>query len=107
MNIKFSFAATEFLKTSNEKVREKIIYNARKITITVDKEIFKKLNGEIWELRTIYERQCYRFLAFWDKRDNKNTLVIVTHGFVKKTSKTPKAEIEKAERMRKQYFAEN
>lgn len=47
MNIKFSFAATEFLKTLNEKVREKIIYNARKITITVDKEIFKKLNGEI------------------------------------------------------------
>jgi len=107
MKIQFNKEAIDFLKTLNEKVREKIIYNARKITITVDKEIFKKLEGEIWELRTIYERQCYRFLAFWDKRDNKNTLVIVTHGFVKKTSKTPKAEIEKAERMRKQYFAEN
>ena len=107
MKIQFNKEAIDFLKTLNEKVREKIIYNARKITITVDKEIFKKLEGEIWELRTIYERQCYRFLAYWDKRDNRNTLVIVTHGFVKKTSKTPKAENEKAERMRKKYFAEN
>jgi phage-related protein len=107
MKIQFNKEAIDFLKTLNEKVREKILYNARKITITVDKEIFKKLEGEIWELRTIYEKQCYRFLAFWDKRNNQNTLIIVTHGFIKKTSKTPKAEIEKAERLRKQYFAEN
>ena len=107
INIIFSNESKRFMKQLDEKVREKILYNARKITITVDKEIFKKLDGEIWELRTIYEKQCYRFLAFWDKRNNQNTLIIVTHGFIKKTSKTPKAEIEKAERLRKQYFAEN
>ena len=99
--------AREFLISLNEKVRDKIVYNARKATITIDKELFKKLDGDIWELRTIYGKQCYRFLAFWDKRNNQNTLVIVTHGFVKKTDKTPKDEIAKAENKRKLYFANN
>lgn len=43
-------------------------------------------------------------LAFWDKTDNKNTLVISTHGFVKKQSKVPENEISKAEAQRKKYF---
>lgn len=36
----------------------------------------------------------------------KETLVVATHGFNKKTQKTPKSEIEKAEEIRKQYFKE-
>ena len=35
-------------------------------------------------------------MAFWDKSDNTETLVVATHGMIKKTDKTPKAEIEKA-----------
>ena len=35
----------------------------------------------------------YRLLAFWDKSDDKNTLVICTHGFIKKSQKTPRPEI--------------
>lgn len=31
-------------------------------------------------------------------------LVVATHGMVKKTQKTPKKEIEKAEALRKEYF---
>ncbi len=46
-----------------------------------------------------------RLLAFWDKTGMKETLVVATHGFVKKTQKTPKSDIEKAERIRKQYLA--
>ena len=45
-----------------------------------------------------------RLLAFWDKSDNKKTLVIATHGFVKKVEKVPKNEIEKAMRLRDKYF---
>ncbi|MBR2493649.1 MAG: type II toxin-antitoxin system RelE/ParE family toxin, partial [Paludibacteraceae bacterium] len=33
-----------------------------------------------------------------------NSLVIVTHGIIKKSQKTPKKEIEKAERLRIEYF---
>jgi phage-related protein len=45
-----------------------------------------------------------RLLAFWDKTEKKETLVVATHGFIKKSQKTPKSEIEKAEKIRKQYF---
>jgi phage-related protein len=32
------------------------------------------------------------------------TLVIATHGFIKKTQRTPKKEIERTEQLRKDYF---
>ena len=38
--------------------------------------------------------------------DNKETLVISTHGIVKKVSKVPKAEIDKAEKIRTDYLKE-
>ena len=40
--------------------------------------------------------------AFWDTEEE--TLVIATHGIVKKTQKTPLKEITKAEEIRKEYF---
>jgi phage-related protein len=43
-------------------------------------------------------------LAFWDKTSNIDTLVIATHGFIKKTQKTPSKEITKAQEIRKEYF---
>ena len=65
--------------------------------------VIKKLDGtEIWEFRTIYNKTYYRLFAFWDK--DIKTLVVATHGIVKKTQKTPKSEITKAEGIRKQYF---
>jgi len=54
----------------------------------------------------LYRRTAYRLLAFWDKTGNTKTLVLATHGFIKKTQKTPKKELEKAIRIRKQYFDE-
>jgi hypothetical protein len=45
-----------------------------------------------------------RLFAFWDKSGDKSTLVITTHGLIKKTLKTPKKEIDKAEKLRKDYF---
>lgn len=69
----------------------------------MDKELFKKLeNSEIWEIRTLFNGTCYRLFAFWDTEIK--ALVVVTHGIVKKTQKTPKKEIKKAEALRKEYF---
>ena len=78
--------------------------NIRKLENGVmDKELFKKLeNSEIWELRTLFNGICYRLFAFWDTEIE--ALVVATHGIVKKTQKTPKKEIEKAERIRQEYF---
>jgi len=98
--------AVDFLNALDEKAREKIYYNLKKSQISNDNTLFKKLNNEIWEFRTLYKRTKYRLFAFWDKTDKKDTLVISTHGIEKKTQKTPKKEINKAENLRKQYFDE-
>ncbi len=96
--------AFEFLKSLDIKHSNKILFNIRKAQQKNDRELFKKLTGEIWEFRTLYQGLQCRMLAFWDKTDNKNTLVISTHGFVKKQSKVPENEISKAEAQRKKYF---
>ena len=69
-----------------------------------DPELFKKLTDEIWEFRTLYQGLQYRLLAFWDKTNTANTLVISTHGFIKKRSKIPDNEILKAKQLRTKYF---
>lgn len=94
----------EFLRHLSTDVRQKILKNIEKAQIINDVKLFKKLKGNIWELRTSYQGMEYRLLAFWDKRDSKKTLVVATHGFTKKTNKVPEKEIEKAERIRNQYF---
>ena len=69
----------------------------------MDKNLFKKLDGtDIWEFRTKYNGMEYRLLAFWDAEEK--ALVIATHGFTKKTQKTPQREIDRAEKLRKEYF---
>jgi hypothetical protein len=85
-------------------VKEKIIYNADKSRYINDPKLFKKLSENIWEFRTEYSGVQYRLLAFWDKRDKKETLVIATHGITKKRDKVPQKEINKAESIRRYYF---
>ena len=102
--VKFLEEAAEFLDSLNEKTRDKIIYNISKARLTNDRELFKKLNDEIWEFRTLFNKRHYRLLAFWDKREKIESLVISTHGLVKKTDKIPQGDLDKAEKLRKLYF---
>ncbi|MBK9566225.1 MAG: type II toxin-antitoxin system RelE/ParE family toxin [Saprospiraceae bacterium] len=101
----FLEAAKEFIASLDKKSASKIFYNIDLAEQTNDTKIFKKLQGEIWEFRSKYLGNQYRLLAFWDKSNSRNTLVIATHGFIKKTSKVPKNEIQKAEKIRSEYFA--
>ena len=95
--------ALEFLASLDSKAKSKVVYNIGKSMYYIDKDLFKKLeNSEICEFRTLYNKQSYRLFAFWDTDENK--LVVATHGIVKKTQKTPKKEIERAEAIRKEYF---
>ena len=96
--------AMDFLEDLDDKAREKILFNIRKAQVINDKELFKKLTNEIWEFRTLYSKTYYRLFAFWDKSDQTDTIVISTHGIIKKSDKTPKGDIEKAEKLRKLYF---
>lgn len=96
--------ALDFVESLPQAAADKIYYNIRKVRFGVkDPELFKKLGDtDIWEFRTRWQGMAYRLLAFWDK--DGETLVIVTHGFAKKTQKTPKNEIEKAVRLKTEYF---
>ena len=102
--VEFLAEAVEFIDCLEEKARDKIIYNITKARFSNDKELFKKLYGDIWEFRTLFKKIHYRLFAFWDKTDKSDTVIISTHGIIKKTNKTPPAEVEKAVRLRKIYF---
>lgn len=60
-------------------------------------DISHKLEGDIWEFIQGRLRVCW----FYDK----GRVVICTHGFVKKSQKTPRAELNKANERREAYFA--
>ncbi|MCO5287638.1 MAG: type II toxin-antitoxin system RelE/ParE family toxin [Chitinophagaceae bacterium] len=81
-----------------------MFYNIDLAEQTHDPKLFKKLQGEIWEFRSKYLGNQNRLLAFWDKTEKTETIVLATHGFVKKDQKVPQKEIDKAERIRQQYF---
>ena len=82
--------AHNFIESLPEAVSYKIYYNIKRVAGGErNKELFKKLeNSEIWEFRTLYNKTAYRLFAFWDK--DKDTLVIATHGIIKKL-KRPQA----------------
>lgn len=96
--------AFKFLQSLEEKHYAKILYNIRKVQVENDPELLKKLVDDIWEFRTLYQGLQYRLLAFWDKTSATETFVVSTHGFVKKRSKVPDKEIQKAIQIRAKYF---
>jgi phage-related protein len=98
--------AFEFLRNLDKNHHEKILFNIRKAQVEQDHELFSKLQDELWEFRTLYQGLKYRLLSFWDKTDSENTLVVSTHGFIKKRSKVPENEIQKAKQIRNRYFAD-
>lgn len=103
-NVEYYQEAWDFLMRVDEKTRAKIADNITKASCTLDPKLLKKLTGEVWEFRTLYNSKQYRMLAFWDKRDKEQTLVIATHGFVKKVGKVPQKEIDKTTNIMKEYF---
>ena len=100
----FLTEAREFLYQIDRKARDKIIFNIDKSKSKTDYDLFKKLKGDIWEFRSLFNKKHYRIFAFWDKEDKRQTLVIATHGIIKKSDKAPEKEMEKAEQIRLQYF---
>jgi phage-related protein len=65
---------------------------------------FKHLENTdgIYEIRVQSGTNIFRIFCFFDK----NNIVVVGHGFHKKTQKTPFKEIERAEQIKKEYYEE-
>ena len=96
--------ASEFINSLPEKAKKKVAYNINRVSNgEMDNELFKKLGDtDIWEFRTLFNGVKYRLLAFWDTE--QNSIVVATHGFVKKSQKTPQKEIERAKALRAEYY---
>ncbi len=65
-------------------------------------QYFKKLvsTDGIWEVRVPFDGNIFRLLGFLER----GNVVILTHGFQKKTQETPRKEIMLAENRRKDYL---
>ncbi len=101
---KFLEEAEKFISELDVKTVRKVFYNIDLAEQTNDPKLFKKLSSDIWEFRTLYLGLQIRLLAFWDKTDNKQTLVLATHGLIKKVDKMPSNEIERAIKIKERYF---
>ncbi len=91
---------TDFIDDLQKKDQKKVIALLRASAdhgLPTNPERFHKLKGvDICEFKSFQ----VRLLCFRDK----DRLIILTHGFIKKGDSTPKSEIERAVNIQKQYF---
>ena len=94
----------EFYDSMSEKVQQKIDYVLFLVSIAerIPKKFFRQIIGTdaLYEIRIEYESNIYRIFCCFDE----GNLVVLFNGFIKKSQKTPKREIEKALRIMKEYF---
>jgi len=94
----------DFYDKQRPKVKKRIIWTL-KVIEDVDRipEIyFKHIEGcdGIYEIRVQSGSDIFRIFSFFDK----NRLIIVGHGFQKKTQKTPQNQLDLAQKIRKEYY---
>lgn len=94
----------DFYKKQSLAVRNKIDWTLLLIKRTriVPGKYLKHLTDTdgLWEVRVSAGNGIFRIFCFFDK----GNLVVLLSGFQKKTQKTPKKEIKKAERLKKEYY---
>lgn len=94
----------EFFEGLSDSVREKLDYVFQMIISfeRVPSKFFKHIDDGIYEIRVRSEGNIYRVFCFQEK----GKLVILLHGFQKKTQKLPRREILKAKQLRQMYYDE-
>lgn len=96
----------DFFETLEIKVKQKFNWTMKLIS-TLERapaKYFKYIKSStgLYEVRVEYEGNIYRVFGFFDE----GNLVILINGFQKKSQETPRKEIEKAEKIKKQYYDE-
>ncbi len=94
----------EFYNNQSPKVRNKIDEVLFMVTVLerIPKKFFEHLtdtNG-LYEIRVELGGNIFRIFCCFDE----GQLVILFNGFQKKTQKTPKGELDKAEKLKEDYF---
>jgi phage-related protein len=94
----------EFFNKQTEKVKAKIDEVLFLISIVnrVPKKFLVHMTGTdgLYEIRIELGSNIYRLFCCFDE----GRVVVLFNGFQKKTQKTPKSEIEKAEKLKAEYF---
>jgi phage-related protein len=92
----------EFYNKQTQKVQERILWTIRIIRDIsfVPKKYLKHIFDGIYEIRVSSGNNIFRIFCFFDQ----GQLVILLNGFQKKTQKTPANEIERAKKLKKQYY---
>ena len=97
---------TDFYSKQKVKVKEKIVWTIKLVETLqiVPEEYFKHLETTdgLYEIRVKQGSDIFRIFSFFDE----GKLIVLANGFQKKTQKTPRQEIEKAEKIKAEYFAE-
>ncbi|MDE5417647.1 type II toxin-antitoxin system RelE/ParE family toxin [Labilibaculum sp. DW002] len=102
-DVVLSKESENFLEVLDEKVRNKLFTIIEQCQYCIDPKKFKKLRDDVWEFRVTNKSNRYRLLAVWNK--DSQSLVLCTHGIVKKVSKVPEKEIKKARKIAEQFFS--
>ena len=96
----------DFFNELKPEVKKKFNWTLKLIATLerVPAKYFKYMEGSsgIYEIRVEVGSNIYRVFSFFDK----GQLIVLMNGFQKKSHKTPKNEIDLAERLKKQYFDE-
>lgn len=96
----------DFLDSLDKKMRAKFLMEIRLLEEKgnqLREPYSKALKDGIFELRAKVGSDISRVLYFFYYEGR----IILTHGFIKKTQKTPQSEIEKAKQYRKDFFERN
>ena len=93
-----------FFFSLNEGARKRIAYvlDVLKMQQRPNKSVVKHIREGVFELRAQHEGNIYRAFFIFDE----GNIVMLFNGFQKKTQKTPPSEIEKAIRLKNEYYAE-
>ena len=96
----------DFYATLNPEVKKKFNWTLQLVSEIerVPEKYFSHMTGSsgLFEIRVEVGSNIYRVFSFFDE----GKLIVLVNGFIKKTQKTPKSEIELAEKLKKQYFDE-
>ena len=92
----------EFLETlnENEKLKLKYILSLLETSDRMPVKFMKYIRDGLYELRMEYNGNIYRLFFIFDN----DYIVVLFNGFQKKTDKTPQNEIEKALKIKKEYY---
>lgn len=93
-----------FMASLKEKEQEKIQYGLLllKTQDRLPKKFVRLIKDSLYELRTEYNGNIYRVFFIFDN----GQIVVLFNGFQKKTQKTPKSEIEKALKIKEEYYGD-